>query len=248
MAPIDAPLDEILSRLDKLDSLEAKVDEFNRKVSDLSTSVNTLKSEVDVNTAAIAEIRKEMAADKKEIRSLKEQLNYREQLSRGSTVRIFNLPPVRGESVNNYQGLASRVYDKIIRPCLVAAKNGGDIATVPQIQNCVDACYRVFSPTEPEPGSTPMPVVVRLASPNIKIAVMKHRRAIPPGEVGSLRILVVEDLTPPTHKLLKELQKDSRTAKVWSLNGRICYKLVDQPESVKRVKSVFATVAEILGP
>ncbi len=249
MATMEAKLDEILSRLSKLDSLESKLDEFSRTVNSLTTSVNTLKNDVAAQAADIAEIRLVMAANKKEIRTLKEQLNHREQLLRGSTVRVFNLPPVRGESVNNYQGLANRVYDKIVRPCLVAAQASGDLGTVPQIQNCIESCYRVFSPTEPEPGASPMPVVVRLSSPALKTAVMKNRRAIPSSEEpGIRRVLVVEDLTPPAHKLLKELQKDTRTSKVWSVNGRICYKTSNNPESIIRVKSVFSSVSDILGP
>ena len=249
MSPIDSKLDEILARLGKLDVLESKMDELSRTVSGLTTSVNTLKTDVAANTAAIAEIRQELAADKKEIRSLKEQLNHWEQLLRGSTVRVFNLLPLRGESVGNYHGLTNRVYDKIIKPCLVAAKANGEVGTVPQVQNCIEACCRVFSPTEPEPGAPPMPVVVRLASPALKTAVMKSRKAIPaPEEPSTRRVLVVEDLTPPAHKLLKELQKDTRTSKVWSVNGRICYKTTRNPESVLRVKSVFASVEQILGP
>jgi len=57
----------------------------------------------------------------------------------------------------------------------------------------------------------------------------------------------VEDLTPPTHGLLKALQADSRVDKVWSVNGQLHFTLVGR-EGVKKVKNVFAPLSEILPP
>ncbi len=252
MATSDKKLDAILNRLEAMDT---KLDEYNSAVQRLTTTVNTIRSDVDDHTRDIAELREELnkyKTDNREVRGLKEQLNHREQQIRNSTIRIFNLRPLRGESIDNYKGLSARVYDKIIRPVLIAAKTAGDLGSVPQVQDAIDGCYRVFSPTEPDASRPPSPVVVKFFSHGLKAAFMKHRKNIPlPSEeeraAGSRRYVAVEDLTPAAHKLLKDMQQDSRVAKVWSVNGRIHYKLSGRDE-VSRVKSVISTVAEILGP
>ena len=62
---------------------------------------------------------------------------------------------------------------------------------------------------------------------------------------GGKHFVVVEDLTPPAHKLLKALQANSRTEKVWSVNGHICDSL-PQKKGYKRVRSVFDSIESIL--
>ncbi len=153
MAVNNDKLDLIIARLEAMDT---KLDDYNTAVQRLTTTVNAIRTDVDANASAIAELKEDFAKYKsdnnKEVRGLKEQLNLREQQLRNSTVRIFNLRPLRGESVDNYKGLAARVYDKIVRPVLVAARAAGDLGSIPQVHNVVDSCYRVFSPNEPDPS------------------------------------------------------------------------------------------------
>ncbi len=233
-----------------LDSLETKIDGIDRKFSDLSATVTTLQTTVTTHTDDIAEIRQELASTKADIRSLKVSHNYREQRLRACTLRLFNFPTAAGESVDNYKPLAAKVYDRIIRPALTAARTSGDIGTVYQQQNALEACFRVFSPQAPPPGSPPPPVIIRLVSTAVKTAVMKHRKAISSPsegerESGIRRFVLVEDLTPEAHGLLKALQADSRTEKVWSVNGNIFYTRPGT-NGVKKVRSVFDTPDVIL--
>ena len=79
---------------------------------------------------------------------------------------------------------------------------------------------------------------------------MKHRKAIPPpsdGEKkdGIRRFVLVEDLTPEAHSLLKALQQDTRTEKVWSINGQICYTRPGIP-GFKKVRNIFDPLEAIL--
>ena len=243
-------LDLILEKLKSFDTLEKKIDNLDSKFNDLSTTVNTLNTTVASHTSEIAEIRAELAKNKEDIRSLKVSHNNREQRLRACTLRLFNFPTAPGESVDNYKPLAAKVYDRIIRPALSAAKGAGDIGTLPQQQNAMEACFRVFSPQGPVPPTTSPPVIIRLVSMAVKTAVMKHRRAVPlPSEgeraVGIRRFVLVEDLTPDTHSLLKALQADSRTEKAWSVNGNIMF---TRPGvvGVKKVRSVFDSLDTIL--
>lgn len=131
---------------------------------------------------------------------------------------------------------------------MVAAKAAGDLGSVPQQQNVMESCFRAYQQSEPSPGDTPSPVIVRLVNRNFKVAVLKNRRAITaanPGEAGSKRVIVVEDLTQPAHKLLKELQGDSRVEKVWSVNGQIHYSRVGVA-GYKKVKNIFDSIDTIL--
>ena len=145
------------------------------------------------------------------------------------------------------------MYDRILRPALVAAKTARDIGTIPQVQTAVEACFRAFTQTEPATSTpaTPPPVIVRLSTTTLKWAVMKHRRNIPlppdsERDSGIRRYVIVEDLTPDAHKLLKQLQADSRTDKVWSVNGQIFFSRPGATGAIK-VKSVFNTLESILG-
>ncbi len=252
-------LDAILARLDKLDSLEDKIDNISTKLNTLTAEVDSLKTKVNSNTTDITDMKEEltkvqteMNLYKQEVWKLKSTNNAREQRLRASTVRIFNIPVNAGESLENFKPLSTKVYDRILRPALVAAKTAGDIGTVPQIQTAVEACFRAFTQTDPAASTlTPPPVIVRLSTTTLKWAVMKHRRNIPPPpdsekDAGIRRYVLVEDLTPDAHKLLKQLQADSRTDKVWSVNGQIFFSRPGVSGATK-VKSVFSTLETILG-
>ena len=62
---------------------------------------------------------------------------------------------------------------------------------------------------------------------------------------GVKRFIIVEDLTPPAHKLLNALQADDRTDKVWSVNGQICFSIPNK-KGFKKVRSVFDNIDFIL--
>ena len=254
MAISDSKLDANLLRLNKLDTLDnlvSKLDALAVTVSNLSSVVEAVRKEVDNNTQDIKNIRSDFETFKRdsasELRAVKNTLNYREQQLRGNTVRLFNFP----HSQDDAAGLQARVYDRIVRPLLSAAKAAGDLASVPQAHNAFEACYRAFSQEEPSEGSPPAPVVIRFVSKALKIAVLKNRRQHLPepseGErrAGVKRFVLVEDLTPPAHKLLKVMQADSRTDKVWSVNGQICFS-VPNKKGFKKVRSVFDSLDLIL--
>ena len=260
-------LDSILEKLRKLDSVESKIDNLATQFNTLTTTVNTLKTDVKSNTDDIAAIRlelgsakEEMESYKKEVKSLKTAHNTREQRLRACTLRIFNVPCSIGESQDNFKNLATKIYDRVIRPALTAAKAAGDIGIVPQYQNAIKSCFRAFSQREPKTreaagpsaaSSSPPPVIVHLTTTTLKWAVMKHRRGVPlppdaERDAGFRRYVVVEDLTPDSHRLLKQLQADTRTEKVWSAGGQIFFTRPGSAGAIK-VKNVFDSVESILG-
>lgn len=272
MANSKDKLDAILDKLKKLDTLESKIDSFSADLKGLTARVTSLHADIEntredvtANTQAIHDLRGEFLSNKMttnaQIHALQNNLNIREQQLKACTIRIFNLPIIVGEGADNYKMLSIRVYD-VLRPLLVAAKAAGDVATVQQQHNVIESCYRLQASDDPKPGSPPPPVIVKLASKQTKIAIMKHRKRGTPGDenengadaagaTGGKRrgrgIIIVEDLTVPTYKMLTALRADPRTDKVWTVNGQIFYSLVGK-HGYKRVRNVFDSLYEILGP
>ena len=246
--------DIILQKLEKLsllDDVVAKLDKLETTVGNLSSAVESLAGKVQANADNICSLRQEFEVFKKEtgaeLRSVKNTLNAREQQLRSTQVRVFNFPVAADDSTS----LTARIYDRILKPLLAAAKAAGDLGSVPQVHNAVESCYRVFSQEEPAEGQPPLPVIIRFISKQLKIAVLKQRRRSMPtpseGEQkkGIRRFVIVEDLTPPAHKLLKAMQADQRTNKVWSVNGQIHYS-VPGKTGYKKVRSVFDHIDTIL--
>ena len=235
---------EKLEKLNLLDGVVSKLDQLTVTVNAVSSAVDLLAGKVQYNTDNIEFIRQEFdnfkTETRAELRSVKNTLNVREQQLRSAQVRVFNATV-----------LTAQIYDRILRPLLSAAKTAGDLGSVPQVQNVVETCYRAFVQEEPEEGQPPPPVVIRFTNKQLKIAVLKQRRQSMPvpseGEQkkGIKRFLIVEDLTPPAHKLLKAMQADPRTDKVWSVNGQIHYSIPGK-SGFKKVRSVFDSIDQIL--
>ena len=242
---------EKLEKLNLLDGVVSKLDQLTVTVNAVSSAVDLLAGKVQYNTDNIEFIRQEFdnfkTETRAELRSVKNTLNVREQQLRSAQVRVFNFPVAADDAT----ALTARIYDRILRPLLSAAKTAGDLGSVPQVQNVVETCYRAFVQEEPEEGQPPPPVVIRFTNKQLKIAVLKQRRQSMPvpseGEQkkGIKRFLIVEDLTPPAHKLLKAMQADPRTDKVWSVNGQIHYSIPGK-SGYKKVRSVFDSIDQIL--
>jgi len=243
-------------------SLEEKVDlilfflagmaKKQEQVDALVVQVNTLEAklasqEIIINTLS------------KESRTAKEAINNREQADRGNTLRLFGLPLTTDEQDGN-KTISSIVYDRVLKPILIAAKNKGLATSVPQLSNLITDCYRVGKPSSSSGGSgasgaaaaTPPPIIIKFGNPQHRLAILKNKKAStpPPTEAerfaGSKRFVLVEDLTSANHRMLKDLQNDERVSKVWSVDGRIRFVLSGQDESIKRVKSVFDTPDSVI--
>ena len=253
MASDKVLLQQIWDKVKNLDAVEQKIDGLSTRFDSLSTKVSTLETSVNQHTNDIAEIRAELAASRAEVKVLKTSHHLREQRLRSTTVRLFNYPYSVGESLDNFKSLTAKVYERVIRPTLVAAKAAGDVGSVQQQQNVIEACFRIYSSRDQEGASastSSSPIIIRLANSSIKQSVMKHRKAIPAPsdnekEAGSRRFLLVEDLTPEAFGLLKALQKDSRTEKAWSTNGQIFFTRPGVP-GYKKVRNIFDTIDTIL--
>jgi hypothetical protein len=178
--------------------------------------------------------------------ALKITVNNREQELRSNAVRSNGFPVTEEEkTANDSKHLAKKIYAKILCPILNAAKIKGHlIEKVPTVENAIVDCYRIGSPTI---GST-SPIIIKMSTASLCIAIMRVKREStpPPSEaersLGAKRFVVLENLTPPTFKKLKELQTCEEISKAWTVNGRINIVLRGS-NNVYRVPSVFDDIS-----
>ena len=134
MSSTDEKLDRIIG---EMQLLRAHTEEIARLVNRVSVLETTVKDQA----TSIFNL-------KCEIRILKDSNNARDQQERCNSLRLFNFPGSDSET-----GLLNNVYDKVIKPLLVAAKASNLIPSVPQVGNTLSAAFRIgrFSPGSNKP-------------------------------------------------------------------------------------------------
>ena len=189
----------------------------------------------------------------KEVKELRVLLNNSDQQARGKSLRLFGVPLTPEEAANAgpeaYKALSKRVY-VIIKPMLAAAKNNkGELDTVPQLNNVVEDCFRVGR----WDAKSPPAIIIVFTNRRIRMAVLRHKKLNLPQPTdedkkkGTVKFLLVEDLTGPTYKKLRELQLDERVDRAWTMDGSIRFiSCGDKSGTIKRVKSVFESVDSII--
>ena len=237
----DQKLDQILLQLKALGPMQTLLEGLNESISVVKEEVKTLQFDVGALDERLTSLEREM-------KTQKELSNHQQQQLRTLTLRLLNFPVVTGEKDDNNTGLKTRVYDRILKPLLSAAKASKSISTLPQLGSVIEACFRPYNSTNP---AIPPPVILKLVSRPIKLALLKHRKDIPKPSSeetasGISKFFLVEDLTADTHKLLVALSKSSKTSKVWTQDGTIRFVLMGQ-SSVNIVKTVYDPVQKILG-
>jgi len=238
-ASSDQKLDMLLAAMGSLLEGQAKIEK-------LTSTVCSLEKKVASQEATITTMQKEM-------RRMKEQLNDSDQHSRTQFVRLFNFPMADDDiAADSGRALANRVYDRILKPIIVAAKAKNDITTVPQCANVIEDIYRVGKPSMKDGVQRPPPIIIKLCTKQLRLAILKNKKTSIPSPsmqertAGIKRFVLVEDLTPPNYKKLVELLGDDRIEKAWSVEGRLRFVLVGGDKSVKKVKSVFDSVDQIV--
>jgi hypothetical protein len=214
----------------------AKLDVALNKLEAIANRVDNIESDVKHAFAEIFE--------------LKDKINNIEQKERSLAIRIFGLPTSSDEKDSIDNSTAKHVYDRILRPILIHAKDQKLINSVPQLQNVINEAFRLpykksssssFSPKHP-------PILVKLATTQIKIAILKSKSATPePTETekstGTRHFHIAEDLTPSTFNLLMDLRTNPAVEKAWTTEGQVRYTLKDDRSSyVHKVKSVFEPI------
>ena len=174
----------------------------------------------------------------------KDSSNQQQQQLRSLTLRLLNLPVMPGEKDDNNAGLCARVYYTVLKPLLIAAKAAKDLNTVPQAATVIESCFRPFNASLTNADLPPY-VIIKLSSRPIKIAILRQRKNIPKAAEGDKKIILVEDLTSATHKMLAAISKSKAASKVWTVDGNIKFTM-EGVDRVRMVKSVFDLLAIVL--
>ena len=241
----EAKLDLILKQLEALKALgpiQSALTDLQSSFREVKEEVTYLHHEVDLHTDRLNKLEYEMQEQK-------DASNQQQQQLRSLTLRLLNLPVVRGESEDNNAGLRARVYDLVLKPLLTSAKAAKDINSVPQAATVMEACFRPFNATTAKTltdDDIPPHVIIKLSSKPIKIAILKNRKNMPKPAEDCKRLILVEDLTPATHKMLAAIAKSKAASKVWTIDGNIKFTM-EGVEGVMTVKSVFDPLSKVLG-
>ena len=237
----EAKLDLILEQLKALGPMQATLESLWANIRDVKEEMHSLQFEVNGHGDRLDTLEREMQEQK-------DVSNQQQQQLHSLTLRLLNLPVVPGEGDDNNAGLRARVYDSVLKPLLVAAKAAKDLASVPQATTVIEACFRPFNATQAQakPDDPPPHVIITITSKPIKIALLKQRKNLPKPTGDSKRFILVEDLTPATHKMLTAISKSKAASKVWTIDGNIKYTM-EGSNTVRTVKSVYDPLAKIIG-
>ena len=85
------------------------------------------------------------------------------------------------------------------------------------------------------------------------MAVLRYKKLNTPSpsedekKSGAVKFSLVEDLTGPTYRKLKEIQQDVRVERAWTMDGSIRYTTSgDKSGAVRRVRSIYDSIDTII--
>jgi hypothetical protein len=231
---------------ERLDHILAIVLEKKRIYEELHKEIVHLKG-------TVSSLEKENIVVKRELRAVKEATNRTELSSRFLTVRVLGLPVSAEERAavsheDRNKAALKTAYDKILKPILNVAKAKGLLEAVPQPKTIIEEGFRINSTSKDKKGVPyPAPLIIRFTKKSYRTAVFlcKREALAQGGRSEGPNCFIVEDLTTPTLKKMKELREDERVAKVWTTEGQIRFTLVDDSK-VHKCHGVFSPISEII--
>jgi len=251
----------------KLDALIASVDALTRSQQELLRSQEDTKSLLETSLQRVVKLEQDvssisanqaastahLAAHDKDILSLKIASNANEQLMKSSNIRILGYPVLDEETTAAADGgrlLRDKIFSRVIGPILDSAVRDRFILSPVPAQEAILKIYRAGRISAGSKSSPP-PIVVTLSSPLIRQTIFRYKsKSLPvPNTVekaaGAKRYYIVEDLTKPTHRLLKLLQGHDSVDKVWTIDGLLRFTKTGD-DTIHRVNNVFESIENIL--
>jgi hypothetical protein len=207
---------------------------------DLNQSIQLLIASVTALTAKVDSIEKKLEAVEalqgtvsnltNEVETMKVTVNALEQDAKACLVRVSGLTVSDAEmQQHGYEkAIIKKVYDRIVKPILSAAKNNGDIESVPTMLNVLEQGYVASRGGKDKQGRALPPILaVRFTNRFLRNTVMRLRREHMPSPsdaekvAGIQRYYINEDLTVDVAKKVRELRAHEKVDRVWTIDGRI---------------------------
>ena len=230
-------------------------------VQNIMLTMNSMNSKMDIFMAELNSVKSRVGIVEEDLKNafgeiyqMKDLLNESDQRNRSLTVRLYGVPlsPDERDGVDPNKAAAKTAYDRVLKPVLAAAKEKSLIPSLPTITNVILEAYRL----KPKNAALakPTPIVMKLISPAIKIAIFKAKRDSIPSpttsevDSGLRRFHLAEDLTPASYNYLMELRAHAKIERAWTTDGGIRFlKKGDATNFVHKVKSVFVSIDNLLG-
>jgi hypothetical protein len=224
----------------------------------LITTVASLSSKIDTveqKLAAVEAVTERVVALEKDAHAIRSTVNSVDQEARACVVRITGLT-VSEADMNQHgfeKAIIKKVYDRLVKPILNAAKTNGTIESVPTMLNVLEQGYIASRGGKDKSGKTLPPILaVRFTNRFLRNTVMRLRREHMPTPTdaekaaGIVRYYINEDLTPETMKKVRELRESDRVERVWTMDGRIRLTLVGDTNNIIRLPSPYVTLEEAI--
>ena len=266
---------EELSKLKVIESLSARITANESELSSLSKAMSDLQ---DVNTELQKEM-KEVKDDlqsrpskadfdalknklssfekehilpfKKELETVKEGVDTREQASRNYCVRINGLlvPGAQAKNISEYDHakLCMAAVHEMIQPVLIKKKDSIAFS----IEKPSDYIETAHVLPIPKSGNYMCPpIFVRFKNRNLRNLILANKnfaqlRKID-SEKGTKNYRIVADLTKRRYAIMQQLIRSEKFVKVWHLDGKTIKFVTKKSEKVFKVKMFEHTPNEII--
>ena len=202
----------------------------------------------------LEELQRRISSISREVDSIKEKQNDIEQESKAYLVRIngLSVSDTEMEDLGYEKAIMKKAYDKVIKPILTAAKNNGVIDSVPVFLNVLEQGTLVSRGIKDKQGRTlPPTMCVRFINRYTRNTVMRMKKDYIPTPTaaekaaGVQRYSITEDLTVTTAKKLKEIRDSGKVERAWTVDGRIRYTKLGDPNVVCKLPSSFMPLESI---
>ena len=221
------------------------------KINHMFTVMLKIENSLSQQAAKVTQLESEVTVLNKEVSQLKNIVNSHEQDRRSSTLRILGFPLTEEEKLAKNSGALARwIYDRIFLPIFSVAVSKKLLLEVPSISS-ISNCYRVGAAASAADTSSPPPTVVQLTSPSLRVITLKCKREAnisltsAEKEAGLRPLIIAEDLTQPSFKMLRLLQSREEVAKAWSIDGKLFF-ILNGKTQLNRVSSVFEDINRVI--
>ena len=244
------------SNLDIQNSIKNLENIMTGSLEKMSVAIEALKAQLATKDKIVEQLTKESKIQQGEIVELKSQLNTIQQAERGCNVRVLGLdvPADDISALRQCKAIMKRVYERLLKPVLTAAKAKNAIDTVPKMDTVLASAHLAGKPYKDSQGRTlPAPIIVKFHSQDLRNVVLKYKKENLPSPldseraVGIKKYLLSEDLTKANLEVFKRLIADKRVGTVWTIGGTARFVLAeDEDRRVFRVSSPFLPTDQII--
>ena len=221
----------ITSKLEKLDRMEQHMEEIRTEN---------------------RQLRAALAAKDGEIHDLNHRLNELEQYTRGSSIRVLNVPLTYEEECNN-SAVADKLYNLVLLPLLNGAMETGAITHIPTKEQLIEKAHIL-----PGKAGEHKPIIARFYNRELRSVCFQHKKEfaerVPSSNTAGERskeragkycFPFYKDLTKANFLMMRAIGAHKDVQSCWSINGQLKFKMVDST-TVRKVSSIYDTVDNII--